>query len=243
MNDLNLAYRVCPSPNVSLDGSISFESRTQSINIVRGVLHSHIYPFAKLNTQSRYILANCFTPSDFPRHVARLPGFRCHDESSPLLRRREGSNSLCQRLLNLLRKEIAIGDQVCDGFRRNHRRALYRLNVIPVVDAFYVGGRNKRGCSEVDFLNKKIVDRHLRKDSHLGSTRLARKPNRKHTHEQSRNDRSARCYGRPSRPIDHAGLAQPPALTDSIQHTHSLIPLWLGWHSPTGMILEVPDHV
>lgn len=47
---------------------------------------------------------------------------------------------------------------------------------------------------------------------------------RDHARERRRN-----C--RPSTPVEDAILAQPPALGHTIQHAHSLIPLWIGRHS------------
>lgn len=48
--------------------------------------------------------------------------------------------------------------------------------------------------------------------------------------------RKERTDSRPSIPVDAAGVTKPPTLANSIQHAHSLIPLWIGRHFAMGRI-------
>jgi hypothetical protein len=99
---------------------------------------------------------------------------------------------------------------------------------------------------------KSISDgNQLNQDSkHVPSIRERKKCVRFSSDQQSlhgwRKNRRENCrngsYCRPSIPVHRTCFAKPPALTDAVQHAHSLIPLWTSGHSAMPMRPEVPAH-
>lgn len=51
--------------------------------------------------------------------------------------------------------------------------------------------------------------------------------------KNSRKNGGDRSQSRPCFPVNSARFTKPPALTDAVQHAHSLIPLWTAGHSAT----------
>ncbi|EMT5435611.1 TPA: hypothetical protein UM365_000186 [Stenotrophomonas maltophilia] len=59
---------------------------------------------------------------------------------------------------------------------------------------------------------------------------------KRYLQRQKRGKERPNC--RPCIPVNQTFTAEPPALTDAIQHTHSLIPLWIRRHSATPWRVE-----
>lgn len=220
-------------PLISFHSRISHQGHAKQQRILRRILQFDIEPSRELHTQCKKAHTDCLVPVYFASQVARLTRLNWYDEYASLPSSREHRNTSSQCRLDIFRQEFTVRNQVCNGLRRDHRRTPRTFCVLPTIHRLDVGGRYKHGRTKVDFLNIEIIHHHLRQQSHLRPARIARKPNGKRAHKQSDNDRSACCYGRPGRPINRAGFAQPPALSNPIQHAHSLIRLRTGRHSAT----------